>query len=256
MPVKSKDDPKDVTIPRVIASGWAARPDLIGAWVDLAMSGKDVWTEGELSRRWGTGWSQVRVRWWLGLASEIGVVEGTGRTAEWRIVRPPAQPRFTEESQGKVLLIASRRGQYYHRDNCGAKAAMGGQNVCVFKTADDAVAQGYEPCQLCRPPQPLTSTRLQRAPFLRLFQHVSSHRTVVRYQCRLPKHRFDVYLPKSMISAVTQRRWPQELLIGIAEDPALLATYYFSGLRTLQCSTRRCSRRIGSGSTYTPSVIA
>jgi hypothetical protein len=95
-------------VPKRLLTGWANKPECLGAWVDLALEdaeteGRQSWTESELGRRWGSRWDPDEVRAWLGEAIALELVEPTSEGDRWRlrgrrgpeVERPPARIRFS-----------------------------------------------------------------------------------------------------------------------------------------------------------------
>lgn len=49
-------------------------------------------------------------------------------------------------------LIGSKSSKVYHTATCKAAQKIDAKNKVTFKDADEAVAAGYSPCKMCKPP--------------------------------------------------------------------------------------------------------
>jgi len=52
-------------------------------------------------------------------------------------------------NQGR--LVASKTGERYHRPECSLARRIASKNLLYYRTGDDAYADGFTPCQVCRP---------------------------------------------------------------------------------------------------------
>jgi metal binding Ada-like protein len=48
-------------------------------------------------------------------------------------------------------LVASRTGERYHRPECNLARRIASKHLLYYRTGDDAYADGFTPCQVCRP---------------------------------------------------------------------------------------------------------
>jgi Metal binding domain of Ada len=48
-------------------------------------------------------------------------------------------------------LVASKTGERYHRPECKLARRIAAKHLLYYRTGDDAYADGFTPCQVCRP---------------------------------------------------------------------------------------------------------
>ena len=48
-------------------------------------------------------------------------------------------------------LVASKTGERYHRPECSLARRIASKNLLYYRTGDEAYADGFTPCQVCRP---------------------------------------------------------------------------------------------------------
>ena len=48
-------------------------------------------------------------------------------------------------------LVASKTGERYHRPECSLARRIASKNLLYYRTGDDAYADGFTPCHVCRP---------------------------------------------------------------------------------------------------------
>ncbi len=79
---------------------------------------------------------------------------GVGQSME-----QPAQPSFPQAAaapqvapaQAKIEYVGNSRTLKLHRSDCEWAQKMADRNRVVFKSRDEALAQGYTPCAVCKP---------------------------------------------------------------------------------------------------------
>jgi len=58
-------------------------------------------------------------------------------------------PHAVGPDQGR--LVASRSGERYHRSECSLARLIVSKNLLYYRTGDEAYADGFTPCHVCRP---------------------------------------------------------------------------------------------------------
>ena len=58
-------------------------------------------------------------------------------------------PHAVGPDQGR--LVASRTGERYHRPECSLARRIAPRHTLYYRTGDDAYADGFTPCRVCRP---------------------------------------------------------------------------------------------------------
>ena len=58
-------------------------------------------------------------------------------------------PHAVGPDQGR--LVASKTGERYHRPECSLARRIASKNLLYYRTGDDAYADGFTPCHVCRP---------------------------------------------------------------------------------------------------------
>ena len=58
-------------------------------------------------------------------------------------------PHAVGPDQGR--LVASRTGERYHRSECSLARRIASKNLLYYRTGDEAYADGFTPCHVCRP---------------------------------------------------------------------------------------------------------
>jgi hypothetical protein len=58
-------------------------------------------------------------------------------------------PHAVGPDQGR--LVASKTGERYHRPECSLARRIASKNLLYYRTADEAYADGFTPCHVCRP---------------------------------------------------------------------------------------------------------
>jgi hypothetical protein len=58
-------------------------------------------------------------------------------------------PHAVGPDQGR--LVASRTGERYHRPECSLARRIASKNLLYYRTGDEAYADGFTPCHVCRP---------------------------------------------------------------------------------------------------------
>jgi hypothetical protein len=48
-------------------------------------------------------------------------------------------------------FVASKTGERYHRPECSLARRIAPKHLIYYRTGDDAYADGFTPCQICRP---------------------------------------------------------------------------------------------------------
>jgi hypothetical protein len=80
----------------------------------------------------------------LGLGLGVGVAaKQPSEFVQWLTPTLVAQ-----EDPARITVYITRTGEKYHRDGCRYLSRSK-----IATTLKDAVANGYEPCSVCKPPQ-------------------------------------------------------------------------------------------------------
>jgi methylphosphotriester-DNA--protein-cysteine methyltransferase len=53
----------------------------------------------------------------------------------------------------QVGYVAAESGERYHRPDCAAVKRIKKEHRVTFGTAQEAIAAGYTPCKVCKPPE-------------------------------------------------------------------------------------------------------
>ena len=61
-------------------------------------------------------------------------------------------PHPAPAADGSPAFVASKQAKKYHRPSCRWAQKISPKNKFTFKSADEAVAAGYVPCKVCKPP--------------------------------------------------------------------------------------------------------
>ena len=60
-------------------------------------------------------------------------------------------PAAESPSPANGIFVASKVGEKYHTKDCEYAGKIKDENLITFATAEEAVANGYEPCGVCHP---------------------------------------------------------------------------------------------------------
>ncbi len=88
------------------------------------------------------------------LVGAAWVAVGRPPPNDWRVPAAPSKTAKRVESKREGAFVGSRTSKVFHRATCPHAGRIRPENLIRYKTAEQALNIGRQPCKTCRPDQP------------------------------------------------------------------------------------------------------
>ena len=62
-----------------------------------------------------------------------------------------ATVRLLSTDETDIIYIGNKNSQVFHQESCSSVKSMSDKNKVIFLTRDEAIEEGYSPCERCKP---------------------------------------------------------------------------------------------------------